>query len=142
MPINANPDSYVKVSLSSDSEIPEDKRPKFLVRFATDKESHEINRLFDQAATETDIAKARDLRQQAISIGIAGWENVKFRGQEVNPGTPIEEFLTASEAWELVELMIKTPRLTEDDKKKSSSPSTTKPASSAPDASKQESVSS
>jgi hypothetical protein len=141
MPIGADPDETIPVCLTVDRDKPEESRPTFFIRFVTDRESRKMSRLFVDAATIADPEspaydpeKAATMINEAVLISLAGWRNVIHRGKAVPFGTELADFLSGAEVWELADLAIRTPKLTEQDKKKSVLQSASPTANSAKDA--------
>lgn len=134
MPLSADPDDVLDLWLAVDEQKPLAERPTFQMRFQTERESRAYRRALLSSRDETDPEKSADLVDAAARAQLIGWKNMKLRGADVPYPTPLSEFLSTSEVWELAYAILRRPQLEEEAKKKSLSPSIDARASSAKDA--------
>lgn len=134
MPINANPGSKLNISLKLDMGLPESERPFFVSQFLTARESRKIERDLGALSLEIDEDKAIAGVEAVILSVVTGWDRMKLRGEPVEWGTPLHDFLSYGEIWELARELTNAPLVTENDKKKSLSQPTTTQGNSATDA--------
>lgn len=143
MPIGFDDDT-TPVSLRRDAEKPEATRPAFLCRFLAVKGLREYRAALKEAMnrsegappkTMDELQAAQDAQNAELNAillrSIAGFENlpVPFNGAD-----SLDAVLTLNEKWELVHAIPTSLILTEGDKKKLRSPSSSTGASSVPPA--------
>ena len=126
MPIASNPNQRIKLSLATDMEIPEDKRPVFIFRYLTNAEWKYLSRISD--TIESGTKSAADLYEKmedALEDVLAGWENMT--GTDGKPAkfntAGLTNIINPSETWELVFELLGRVRPEVEDLKKSESPS-------------------
>jgi hypothetical protein len=131
MPLALDPNETIWVNLDSDEK--KNPRPEFEIRFLTRRELSRAARLVDESRdTQGTYDEAHAKLDQALAVGVVGWRNVSDRAGKAIPfsADKLDDILTGGEKYELAELMIQKPRLSEAEKKSSGSPATSAPESS------------
>lgn len=84
MPISTNPNATSPFSLPCDAGIPQKDRPAFLVKFMSQEQLDEHERLMLAASQDPSDAGAWRKLIAAVKIGIVGWRNMKdAQGKEI-----------------------------------------------------------
>lgn len=124
----------LEISLSTDAQTPEDRRPVFVSHVLSSRESARVAKMGEQAGKLEDIDAEEDKVVEAVATVLTGWRNVRDRGGNDVGFDPsrLRDLLTRAELWELFNKIVSTSRLTEQDAKKSASPSGSDTGSSAP----------
>ncbi len=126
MPISDDPNAIAKVWLSGDAKKPEAERPKFIFHFLSRRQRKQIRALWEKIHTLKLAEEQMVEVENILRIGLVGWENVKDAA-----GKPIDfswdallDKLTEDEMEELAHSYPSATDITEQDRKNSSSPST------------------
>lgn len=138
MPIALNPKRTLWVHLASDEN--EDPKPEFETRFLTKAEVDDALAIMESADSGSgDYDTAHDKVSAALASNVVGWRNMV--GRDGNPipydaadDKRFDKLLTGLEKFELLLLTVTAPRLTEVDRKKSTSMPDAAPDSPVPDA--------
>lgn len=97
MPLSADPNARARFSLSNYQDMPEARRPAFLVRFMSKAEVDEHRRLMDEATTDgMSTAQTMALVGTALELGIVGCVNMPVANWK--DAIPL---LSRNEFWEL-----------------------------------------
>jgi hypothetical protein len=137
MPIATSPHQTTDFVLEIDRALPEAERPTFELRFVTGAESRRIRKLATEAANLKQEEQATAKFLEAMGLFVVGWRNLKHprTGEPISFDlAKLEEVLSNSELAELFWRGQSHLALTEDDLKKSVSPSASASASTASDA--------
>lgn len=132
--IAMDPQQQIPISLKSDQAKPAASRPTFYARVLTAREHAQASRLLDEAAKPGDAEASLNSLVALAKVTLQGWARVQDRGGNGVAFAPerLPDLLTTNELWELAVASITASSVTEDDKKKSESPSAGSGATSAP----------
>jgi len=119
MPIALDTSETVDVWLNSDAHKPEAERPVFVFHHLSYKQFRQVETLREEAdkVADADDHEARELRVQAVKLGLVGWRNMGF-------GYDATDDLSFLTRWEIFELAWGYPKkleMTEIEKKAPSS---------------------
>ena len=140
MPLAADPNQTVGVTLKHDADLPAEQRAVFTYRHFTCRHLTQFNAIVAAAQKEPDDDKCSALLHEAIGFRIVGWENLR----DPDSGEPIPfdpadiaavgGALTPMEKWTLCYAVRAAVGIATPQKKVSASPANTAPEKSSPDA--------
>jgi hypothetical protein len=140
MGIAADPNETVEVYPEAYADAAADRRPTFVYRHLTNRQSTQRRRLLSECMAEQDDAKRLKLEASLLAFNLATWRNVldAADGKAIPFDAPnaerVHDALTEREVWEIIARAPIEMRLSADAKKKSASSPATGTASSAPTA--------
>lgn len=131
--IAMDPELTFPVTLAGAAGKPEAERPVFVCHHPTQRETARMSRLAKEADEEKEPEKSGELLAQAIGVVLVGWRNVRDRkrAEVAFDAGRLPDLLTGRELWELYFAIATAAALSEEDLKKSGSPSPSATAGSA-----------
>jgi len=135
MPLATRPNQRYEIVLSTDADLPKEKRPVFVFRYLNIIEWEEIAKLNDKFESAINATEMIDLAFEVIKKTLCGWRNMKTpSGEEIPYRTEeLKSMVSLQEATELMQAAV-AQRPAVEDKKKLDSPSDLDTAGSAKDA--------
>lgn len=119
MPVFLEPDKTFPVVLDCDKEKPESERPTFYAKSQSMRGQQHIGNVLDRLRTDSEIELDDLFSEVADTLAnvLTGWKNMG----DIGYPTDVREFLTFSEARELLRKVMFNQHVTEEEKKSSES---------------------
>lgn len=120
MPLKRDPNQVIRLVLKRDLDRSEATRPEFLCQAITARQEIAITALLEKLDyANQKPSESNAILDDCIMIGIRDWTNIP----EPFTRDALSDWLKISEKDELVGLILRAGKLSEDDRKKSASPS-------------------